>query len=92
MREGTVVGEYWGPNSANGGVDQSYLTSELDPPGRDDSAYLLQHEDIYIVDAHEDCAVGYLNDPFEEANCFFHQILVVTRISFPSSELTINYG
>ena len=102
MREGTVVGEFWGPSSANNGIDPSYLTSGLDPHGRDDGAYLLQHENIYIVDAHKNCAVGYLNDPFEDANCFFQanpenpcQILVVSRIIFPSRgvfELTVNYG
>ena len=102
LREGSVVGEYWGPSTTNGGIDPIYLTSDRDPPGRDDGAYLLQHADAYIVDAHKDCAVGYLNDPFEEANCFFQvnpdnpeQILVVTRVVFPGRgvyELTVNYG
>ena len=88
--ESTVVGEYFGPSTANGGIDPSYLTNDADPPGRDDGTYLL-NQNHYIVDAHVDCAVGYLNDPFETANCFIQpnpdnpcQILVVTRIVFPS--------
>ena len=100
--QGSVVGEYFGPSTANGGIDRSFLTNDLDPPGREDGAYLLQNQHHYIVDAHPDCAVGYLNDPFAPANCFFQpnpdnpcQILVVTRTILPSRgvyELTVNYG
>ena len=99
---GTVIGEYEGLSTANGGIDVSYLTNDADPPGWADGAYLLQNQHHYIVDAHEDCAVGYLNDPFEQASCFFQphpdnpcQILVVNRITFPSRgvfEPTANYG
>ena len=55
-----------------------------------------------MVDAHVNCAGGYLNDPFEEANCFFQPdpdnpstILLVNRVHFPRNgvyELTVNYG
>ena len=77
-------------------------TNDVDPPGREDEAYLLQNQHHYIVDAHSDCAVSYLNDPFAPANCFFQpnpdnpcQILVVTHTILPSRgvyELTVNYG
>ena len=65
------MGEYWGPSTANGGIGPAYLVNDADPPGREDGAYLLQNQNHYIVDAHVDCAMGYLNDPFEPANCFF---------------------
>ena len=102
LREGTDVGTYWGPDTNNGGIDPSFLGSTEDPPGRDDGAYLLVDTDEYIVDAHVHCAVGYLNDPFEEANCFFQpdpdnplRIILVNRVHFPRHgiyELTVNYG
>ena len=96
------MGEYFGPSTANGGIDASYLVRDEDSPGRDNGAYLLQNQQHYIVDAHPDCAMGYLNDPFEPANCFFQanpdnpcQILVVSRVVFPCRgvyELAVNYG
>ena len=33
-------------NTANGGIDPAYLTSDQDPPGRDNGTYLLQHGDV----------------------------------------------
>ena len=101
--QGTVIGVYESPSTANGGIDEYYLTSEEDPPGRENGAYLLQNQHQYIVDAHVDCAVGYINDPFAPANCLFQanpdnpcqRILVVNRIVFPSRsvfEPTANYG
>ena len=105
VNSGMVVGEYWGPSTANGGIPSIYQdpNPDLDDPpnARDDGAYLLRN-DTYLVDAHEDCAVGYINDPFEEANCFFqidptneHRILVVARVTFPINgvfEIFVNYG
>ena len=105
VRSGMVMGEYWGPSTANRGISPSYCDPDpdlADPPNaREDGAYLLRHG-TYLVDAHPDCAVGYLNDPFENANCFFqpdpdnsNRLLVVARVNFPSNgvfELTVNYG
>ena len=105
VNSGRVVGEYWGPSTANGGFPLTYCDPNPnldDPPNaRADGAYLLRN-DTYLVDAHEDCAVGYINDPFEEANCFFqidptneHRLLVVARVTFPSNgvyEIFVNYG
>ena len=102
---GMVVGEYWGPSTANGGFPSLYCDPDPDlpdpPNARADGAYLLRN-DRYLVEAHEDCAVGYLNDPFELANCFFqvdpsneHRLLVIARVTFPSNgvyELFVNYG
>ena len=55
-----------------------------------------------MVNCDSDCSVGYLNDPFRLANCFFqpdptdpHRILVVLRVNLRQGqlhELTVNYG
>ena len=100
---GTVVGAYWGDDTVNGGIHPSHLPLSAPPPpnARANGAYLLRHGD-YLVDCDPDCAVGYLNDPFQVANCFFQpdpenprRLLVVLRVGLQQGhlhELYVNYG
>ena len=83
---GTVVTEYFGQSTANGGLPISHLTASH-PSGRADGGYLLQSGD-YMVDCDPHCPGGYLNDPFCPGNCFFqpapdnpHRLLVVLRVT-----------
>ena len=100
---GSGTGEFWGPNTRNGGIPPEYAPSDAPLPTgtRDDGAYLLRHGH-YLVDADVDCSVGYANEGWRDANCFFQYdsaqepvlLLVLKRTLLPYRiyELTVNYG
>ena len=100
---GLVLGKYWGPSTANGGIDAIYLpqAAPLPPAARAQGAYLLRHGQ-YMVDCDPACPMGYLNDPFRLANCFFQPdpddhncILLILRVNLHQGqlhELYVNYG
>ena len=103
MSPGVILGKYWGPSTANGGLPASYLDLNRDsfPEARDDGDYLLQHG-TYMVDAAADCPMGYINEGWSAANCFFqpnpdrvNELVVVSWYTFPPNgvyELFTNYG
>ena len=70
--EGTAAGRYWGPSTRNNGIPSEYAPEDSPVPAgtRDEGAYLLRHR-TYLVDADEDCSMGYANEGWREANCFF---------------------
>ena len=100
---GTAVGGYWGPDTYNQGLPGWLLEPDaVIPDGvRDGGAYLLRHGN-YMVDADPDCAMGYINEGWEEANASFqpnprdpYEILIVikrTLLAHGIYELTVNYG
>ena len=59
---GVILGKYWGPSTANGGLPALFLDPNRDfyPEARDDGDYLLQHGN-YMLDASADCPMGYIN-------------------------------
>ena len=100
---GTVVGTYWGADTINQGLPLSLLEPGAGIPSgvRDDGGYLLRHGD-YMVEADPDCAMGYINEGWEDANASFQpnprnpmELLVVLKRTLPAGgiyEITINYG
>ena len=100
---GTVLGTYWGPDTINQGLPLSLLEHGSGIPAgvRDEGAYLLRHGD-YMVEADEDCAMGFINEGWEDANASFQpnprnprELLVVLKRNLPGGgiyEITINYG
>ena len=69
---GTVIGTYWGPDTINHGLPLSLFEPGAGIPNgvRDDGGYLLRHGD-YMVEADPDCAMGYINEGWEDANASF---------------------
>ena len=103
LQSGTGVGKYWGPSTRNGGIPIEYAPEEAPVPEgtRDDGDYLLRHGD-FLVDADKDCSMGYANEGWCDANCFFQHtsntdpelLLVLKKTLLPNMiyELTVNYG
>ena len=100
---GTVLGTYWGPDTINQGLPLSILElgSGIPDGVRDKGAYLLRHGD-YMVEADQDCAMGFINEGWEDANAAFQpnprnpmELLVVLKRTLPAGgiyEITIDYG
>ena len=100
---GTAVGKYWGNSTRNGGIPSEFAPRGARTPEgtRDNGAYLLRHMD-YLVDADEDCSMGYANEGWDEAISFFQHsidvepdlLLVLKRTLHPEGvyEITGNYG
>ena len=100
---GYVVGTYWGPDTINHGIPLSLLHPGAAIPAgmRDDGAYLLWHVN-YMVEADPACAMGFINEGWEDANASFQpnprnprELLVVLTRNLPARgiyEITINYG
>ena len=103
LTAGTAVGGYWGPDTFNQGLPGWLLLPDsVIPEGvREGGAYLLRHGN-YMVDADPDCAMGYINEGWEDANASFqpnprnpYEILIVLKRNLPAHgiyELTVNYG
>ena len=99
---GAVVGECFGPSTRSGDIHPRYLArnAPVPPSARAKGAYLLRHGS-YLVDCAQECAMGYLNDPFTLANCFFQpdpsnpcRLLIVLRVGLRRGqlhELFVNY-
>ena len=103
LHSGTGIGKYWGPSTRNGGIPLEYAPEDSPIPEgtRDDGDYLLRHGS-FLVDADEDCSMGYANEGWHDANCFFQHtanndpdlLLVLKKKLLPNRvyELTVNYG
>ena len=103
FNSGSALGRYWGPSTRNSGIPAIYAPEDAPIPEgtRDDGAYLLRHRNL-LVDADEDCSMGYANEGWHDANCFFQHtshdepdlLLVLKKKLLPYHvyELTINYG
>ena len=103
FHSGIGIGKYWGPSTRNGGIPMKYAAEDAPIPDgtRDDGDYLLRHGN-FLVDADADCSMGYANEGWGDANCFFQHtsntdpelILVLKKTLLPNRvyELTVNYG
>ena len=101
---GTAIGGYWGPDTINQGLPTWLLEPEsVIPDGvvRDGGTHLLR-DGNYMVDADPDCAMGYINEGWEDANASFqpnpkkpYEILIVLKKTLPAHgiyKITVNYG
>ena len=100
---GTMLGEYIGNDTVNGGLPLAYLEPGCTdyPQAREGGSYLLRHNN-YMVDASPECTMGYINEGWSRANSFFqpdpsrvNSLISVTWCTFPPNgiyEIFTNYG
>ena len=69
---GIIIGEYWAADTRNQGIPSIYVPRGVPVPtgSRANDACLLRHWD-HLVDADEDCSMGYAKEGWGDANCFF---------------------